>query len=244
MAERVHGTVLITGASRGLGAALAHAFSAAGAPVGICARGGPALDRVAEEVRRHGGRCFARAVDVADPDAVEGWVDEATADLGPPQVLVNNASLLGPRVPLAEYGVDEWRQVLEVNLTGTFVVTRAVLPRMVRQGSGSIINVSSGAAAPPRERWGAYAVSKQAVEGLTFNWAREMQGSGVRLNVVDPGAMRTGMRAAAYPDEDPATVKTPGELVSLFLWLAGEASAGVTGRRFQADEWIAARSGG
>lgn len=234
-------TVLITGASRGLGAALAEAFAHAGARVALCARRAEALRAVAARLRAAGAVCLARAVDVRREAEIARWVQEAERTLGPPAVLVNNASVLGRRVPLAEHSPEEWRQTLEINLTGAFLAARAVLPAMLRRGDGAIINVSSGAAVLPRVRWGAYSVAKYALEGLSWNLAAELEGTGVRVNVVDPGAMRTSMRAAAYPQEDPASVKPPEAATGVFLWLASDAARGVTGRRFRADEWTRPR---
>jgi NAD(P)-dependent dehydrogenase (short-subunit alcohol dehydrogenase family) len=230
-------TVMITGASRGLGAALARAFGEAGAAVAVCGREAAALERVAAEVRAGGGRCTARVVDVRDAAALDGWVAAVEAEWGSPSVLINNASILGPRVPLAEHPADAWREVMDVNLTGAFFAARAVLPSMTARGEGSIVNVSSGAAVPPRRAWGAYAVSKAALEAFSRNLAAELEGTGVRVNVVDPGAMRTGMRATAYPDEDPDTLDPPASVAGVFLWLAGDASRGVSGERFRAAEW-------
>ncbi len=230
--------ILITGASRGLGRALALAYLERGANVAICARSRSELERI-EAAATNTGECLASEVDVTDRDQVEHWVEAATSRWGAPTALINNASLLGPRVPLREFPLAEWRQVLEVNLTGTFLATNAVLPAMLPAGEGSIINVSSGAAIPPRRDWGAYAISKNAVDALTRNLAAELEGSGVRINSVDPGAMRTSMRAAAYPDEDPTTLKEPAAIFPLFEWLTGTESKGISGERFQADEWLA-----
>jgi NAD(P)-dependent dehydrogenase (short-subunit alcohol dehydrogenase family) len=242
MADLDGRVVAITGASRGLGAALAMAFARAGARVAGCARHVEGLAPVRREVEAAGGRCHFQAVDVSDPEDVDGWLDAVEATLGPPSVVVNNASILGPREPLADFPLDVWRTVIEINLTGTLVVTQRVLRSMRGQGSGSIINVSSGAALPPRTGWGAYAVSKDALEGLSLNLAREMSGTGIRINIVDPGAMRTDMRAAAYPEEDPGTVKEPGSIAPLFLWLASDAAREVSGERFQADAWLREQS--
>lgn len=235
-------TILITGASRGLGAALAVAFGRAGARVAICARDGQALDAVAEAVVETGAACYTRALDVRDEGKVEAWVRGAEQALGTPAVLVNNASALGPRVAIAEHDVAAWRETLDVNLTGAFLTSHSVLPFMLHRGDGVILNVSSGAAAPPRVEWGAYAVSKHALEGLSLNLAAELAGTGVRVNIVDPGAMRTEMRAAAYPAEDPAGVKLAAEVTGVFLWLAGDEAREVTGQRFRADEWAERRS--
>ncbi|HET7275539.1 MAG TPA: SDR family NAD(P)-dependent oxidoreductase [Longimicrobiaceae bacterium] len=230
-------TVMITGASRGLGEALARQFARAGARVSICARNGDRLEEIADSVRRDGGVCLTAALDVTDETAVGEWAQSTERTLGCPDVLINNASLLGPRVPLSTYPLDRWREVIDVNLTGALIVSAAVIPLMRSARGGSIINVSSGAAHGEREEWGAYAVSKAALERLSFNLATELDGSGVRVNVVDPGAMRTEMRAAAYPKEDPLTLKTPLETTGVFLWLAGDAAIAITGRRFSADEF-------
>jgi NAD(P)-dependent dehydrogenase (short-subunit alcohol dehydrogenase family) len=150
-------------------------------------------------------------------------------------VLVNNAGVLGPRVPIEEYPEDEWRRVIDANLTGPFLVTKAAIPHMPE--GGSIINVVSGVSVEGRAGWGAYSVSKFGVEGLTQILAAELEERGIRANAVDPGGMRTGMRAAAYPEEDPLTRITPEENTDIFLYLASDESRGVTGQRFKAQEF-------
>jgi NAD(P)-dependent dehydrogenase (short-subunit alcohol dehydrogenase family) len=231
--------VLITGASAGLGRALALAFAGAGARIGICARGADTLAETARTVRDRGADCVSSAADVRSEDGLRAWVQRVEDRLGPPAVLINNASLLGPKEPLARHSTADWDAVIDVNLNGAFRATRLVLPGMLERGDGSILNVGSGAAKLPRTGWGAYSVAKHALEGLSMNLAAELSGTGVRVNVVDPGAIRTTMRAAAYPHEDPATVKPPDSVAPLFLWLAADAGRRVTGERFQADEWLA-----
>jgi len=232
---------LVTGASRGLGRAIAEAYARAGARVIMCARGAAALEEAAAVVRqaaREGGSAVeARVVDVRDEDGVASLVREITERWGPISVLVNNASLLGPRVPLRDYPVDVWRDVIDVNLTGPLILIRAVLPGMRAAGRGSIINVSSGTGNTARAEWGAYAVSKWALEALTNNLALEERDAGIRVNTVDPGGMRTAMRRAAYPEEDPASVPPPEAVTGVFLWLASDESRGVTGQRFRARDW-------
>jgi NAD(P)-dependent dehydrogenase (short-subunit alcohol dehydrogenase family) len=230
---------MITGGSEGLGLALALGFAEEGASVSICARSRDPLETARRSVAALGRPCVAEALDVTDQAAVTRWQRRTAEEIGHPDVLINNASLLGLRVPLREYPLDSWRRTIDVNLTGTLIAMQAVLPGMAANGGGSIINVSSGAAVPPRIRWGAYAVSKAALEGLSINLAAELQETGVRVNLVDPGAMRTAMRADAYPDEDPRLLKEPSALLPLFLWLAGPRSQGVSGQRIVADEWRA-----
>jgi NAD(P)-dependent dehydrogenase (short-subunit alcohol dehydrogenase family) len=229
--------VLVTGASRGLGRALAEAFAGAGARLVLCARGEADLRGVAEQLAARGAEVEWAVADVADAAAVNDLVARAAERFGPVTVLVNNASVLGPRVPLREYPLDEWRRVLEANLTGTLIPILAVLPGMRQAGGGSIINVSSGVGHVARARWGAYGVSKWGVEALTRNLALEEATAGVRANIVDPGRLRTEMRRAAYPDEDPLKPAPPESAVAVFLWLASSASRGVTGERFEAQDW-------
>ena len=228
--------VMVTGASQGLGRALTLAFAREGANLVINSRNADSLDPVAEEVEAAGAaEVLAVPGDVSRTTHVEILVDAAVERFGRIDVLVNNAGLLGPRVPIAEYPEDEWRKVLEANLTGPFLLAKAVVPHMPE--GGSIVNVTSGVSIEGRPRWGAYSVSKFGVEGLTQILAAELEERGIRVNSVDPGGMRTEMRAAAYPDEDPMTKITPEENTDVFLYLASDDSRGVTGARFKAQEF-------
>lgn len=229
--------VLVTGASRGLGRALALEYGRLGARVALCARGAAELGDVAGAVRQAGGRALVVPADVSQPDAGERVVSAVQREWGAVRVLVNNASILGERMPLREHPTALWRAVMDVNLNGAVALSAAVLGGMRSAGDGSIVNVSSGVGNEPRAGWGAYAVSKWALEAFSYNLALEEQPAGVRVNIVDPGRMRTGMRRAAYPDEDPATLPEPTQVTPVFVWLASDASVGVTGRRFEARSW-------
>jgi NAD(P)-dependent dehydrogenase (short-subunit alcohol dehydrogenase family) len=226
---------LITGASQGLGKALALAFAKEGAKVVVNARSEESIRPVAEEIEGTGAEVLAVAADVSKSADVERMIDETVGRFGRIDVLVNNAGLLGPRVRIVEYPEDEWRRVIDANLTGTFLVSKAAIPH-VPEG-GSIINVVSGVSVEGRAEWGAYSVSKFGVEGLTQILAAELAERSVRVNAVDPGGMRTDMRAAAYPEEDPATRITPEENTAVFLYLASDESKDVTGERFKAQEF-------
>src|SRR5215208_2610543 len=226
---------LITGASQGLGRALALAFAREGARVAINARSEESIGPVAEEVEDAGAEVLAVAADVSKGEDVERLVGKATQRFGKIDVLVNNAGLLGPRVAIEEYPEDEWRRVIDANLTGPFLITKAAIPRMLE--GASIVNVVSGVSVEGRAGWGAYSVSKFGVEGLTQILAAELEERGIRANAVDPGGMRTEMRAAAYPEEDPMTRITPEENTDVFLYLASDESKGVTGQRFKAQEF-------
>ncbi len=227
--------VLITGASQGLGRALAFACAKEGASLVVNSRKEEALRPVVEEIEGSEAEVLAVAADVSkNADAVR-LADAAMEHFGRIDVLVNNAGLLGPRVAIEEYPEDEWRRVIDANLTGPFLVSKAAIPHI--PDGGSIINVVSGVSVEGRAEWGAYSVSKFGVEGLNQILAAELEERGVRVNAVDPGGMRTDMRASAYPEEDPMTRITPEENTAVFLYLASEKSEGVTGQRFKAQEF-------
>ena len=226
---------LITGASQGLGKALALAYAEAGARVVVNSRSEETIRPVAEEAESLGVEALAVAADVSQSADVERLVGAATQRFGHVDVLVNNAGVLGPRVAIERYPEDEWRRVLDANLTGPFLVSKAVIPHMPE--GASIINVVSGVSVEGRAEWGAYSVSKFGLEGLTQILAAELKERGIRANAVDPGGMRTEMRAAAYPEEDPMTRITPEENTDVFLYLASDESRGVSGERFKAQEF-------
>ena len=229
--------IMITGASRGLGRALTLAYAEEGANLVITSRSAESLEPVAEETKGMEVEVLAIPADISRSTHIERLVDAAVERFGRIEVLINNAGLLGPRVPIVEYPEDEWRKVLEANLTGPFLLTKAAIPYMPK--GGSIINITSGVSIEGRPRWGAYSVSKFGLEGLTQVLAAELEEHRIRVNSVDPGSMRTEMRAAAYPDEDPTTLTTPEENTHVFLYLASDESRNVTGERFKAKEFTA-----
>lgn len=229
---------LITGASQGIGHAVAAAFAREGAALILCARRPEPLERVAAALRGRGVEVLAIPADVGRAADITALAEAVRRRFGRLHVLVNNASVLGPMVPLAEYPPDAWDTVLAVNLTGPFLLTRACLPLLRAAGGGSVINVSSGVGRAGRKGWGAYAVSKFGLEGLTQILADELREEGIRVNAVNPGGTRTAMRAAAVPGEDPATLPTPEDITPVFLYLASEASREVTGKSLDARDWI------
>jgi NAD(P)-dependent dehydrogenase (short-subunit alcohol dehydrogenase family) len=230
---------LVTGASQGLGRALALAYAREGATIVLNSRSYESIRDVVEEIHDLGTEVLGIGADVTSSSDVQDLVDVAVEHYGGIDVLVNNAGLLGPRVAIEEYPEDEWRSVLDANLTGPFLVSKAAIPHM--RESASIVNVTSGVSVEGRAEWGAYSVSKFGLEGLTQILAAELKDRGIRVNSVDPGGMRTDMRAAAYPDEDPTTRITPEENTAVFLYLASDESIDVTGERFKAQEFQTAR---
>ncbi|WP_047864050.1 SDR family NAD(P)-dependent oxidoreductase [Rubrobacter aplysinae] len=227
---------LVTGASQGLGRALALAYAREGAKLVVNARSEESIRPVVEEVEGLGAEVLAVPADVAESESVDRLVSQAADRFGGIDVLVNNAGLLGPRVKIEEFPEDEWRKVLDANLTGVFLVSKAATPHL--NAGASIINLVSGVSVEGRPEWGAYSVSKFGVEGLTQILAAELKDRGVRANAVDPGGMNTDMRAAAYSREDAESRITPEENVDVFLYLASDESQGVTGERFKAQEFV------
>jgi NAD(P)-dependent dehydrogenase (short-subunit alcohol dehydrogenase family) len=229
---------LVTGGSRGIGKAVAAAYAAEGADVVVVARDRHRLEAAAAEIRKEGCRVVAFLADVAERGKAQALGGLIRREFGRLDVLVNNASSLGPRVPILEYPEEEWERVIAVNLHGPFFVIKACLPVMMATGGGSIINVSSGVGRVGKPRWGAYAVSKFGVEGLTQVLAAELQPFGIRVNAVNPGGTRTAMRATAYPEEDPLTLPTPEEITPVFVYLASDESRGVTGQSLEARDFL------
>ena len=227
--------VLVTGASQGLGKALAFAYASEGAKLVINARSEEKLHPVAEEAQRLGAEVLAVPADVADSESVDRLVSQAADRFGRIDVLVNNAGLLGPRVKIEEFPEDEWRRVMDANLTGLFLVSKAAVPHLAP--GASVINLVSGVSIEGRPEWGAYSVSKFGVEGLTQIMSAELEDRGVRVNAVDPGGMNTEMRADAYSKEDARSRVAPEDNVDVFLYLASDESKDVTGRRFKAQEF-------
>jgi NAD(P)-dependent dehydrogenase (short-subunit alcohol dehydrogenase family) len=158
-------------------------------------------------------------------------------------VLVNNASWLGPTpMPyLIDTPIEDFEKVMRTNTLGPFMLTRALVGQMISRGSGSIINVSSDAGVTGYATWGAYGVSKAALDQLTRTWAEELQGTGVRVNSVDPGDMNTEMKRASDPEGDASEWVDPTTVTPVFVYLASDESAQVSGQRFLAQEFEAER---
>ena len=230
---------LITGGSRGIGRAIAATYARAGARVLICGRDEKSLRDAIDDLRTLGS-VDGTIGDVGDAADSQRIAQHALRHCGRVDVLVNNASILGSRESIDNYPIDSWHEVLRINLTGIFLVTRAILPCMKKQGAGSIINVSSGVGRRGKAHWGAYAVSKAGLEAFTQVLAEEVKELGIRVNSVNPAATRTAMRALAYPQEDPGTLPTPEEIMPVFLYLASDASESVTGQSLEAREWAQA----
>ncbi|KLT18952.1 3-oxoacyl-ACP reductase [Neobacillus vireti] len=228
--------VMITGASKGLGRALTLAFAKEGAKLAICARTKESLQRVKKEAEDFGAEVLAVTADIANSRDVERFIAMAEEEYDHIDVLINNASMLGPSpMPLLlDYPEEDFAEVLRVNAVSPFLVTRRVIPGMLERNLGSIINVTSEAGHTGFAGWGAYGISKFAVEGLTQTWADELSETNVRVNMVDPGEMDTDMHQLAVPDCDYPLAK-PEDVVEIFLYLASDRAAKINGQRFAAQ---------
>lgn len=210
-------TVVITGGSKGLGRAMVEHWLREGWNVATCARDISSLRELEAEYTAK--LCIAE-LDVASTEAVAEFCRDVMARWTDLSALVNNASILGPRVELAEYFPEEFDDVMRVNSLGTFNFIHELVPHLTARRSGVILNISSGAGVTGKARWGAYAASKFALEGLTQVLRDEVQDHGIRVHSIDPGAMRTQMRAAAYPEEDPMTLPTPQQIARVIFDIA------------------------
>jgi len=219
---------LVTGGSRGLGRALGLALARAGARVVLVARHADELDAVVAAIRAAGGEAHAIVADVADKDTTPAIAGQAAAAVGAIDVLVNNASTLGP-VPLRlllDTDCEDLERALAVNLVGPFRLTKAIAGPMVLRGRGTIVNITSDAATEAYARWGAYGASKAALEQLARIWAAELGDTGVRVLTVDPGEMDTRMHADAIPDADRAQLGDPARVAARILALVRAPVAG------------------
>ena len=232
---------LVTGASRGLGKALALEFGRQGAKLVINSRSASANELAETEhaLRDLGAQVLSVVADVSLRADVERLAGEALSHFGHLDVLVNNASALGPTpMPyLIDTPIADFEQVVRTNMTGPFMLTRALVGQMIARKSGSIINVSSDAGVVGYASWGAYGVSKSALDHLTRIWATELNGTGVRVNSVDPGDMNTSMKRASDPEGDASGWADPQTVTPVFVYLASDESAEITGQRFLAQEF-------
>jgi NAD(P)-dependent dehydrogenase (short-subunit alcohol dehydrogenase family) len=242
---------VVTGASRGLGRAIADLLADSGAALAICARGEHDLQKAAGDLRRkHDATVFEAALDVRDTAAVEDFARASEREIGVPSALVNNAAVLGPVGRIDEIDLEEWRRALDVNLFGVASVCAAFVPRMAGAGGGSILNVAGGGIGGPGvpDRVSAYTTAKAGVVMLTETLARELAPSSVRVNAIAPGALPTGFLqsvldagpeasdadlyktaatvidgAAEFPDLDE-------RLTALVLYLVSDEAAWLTGK--------------
>jgi len=232
--------VMVTGAGSGIGRAVALALATAGAQVILLGRTVRKLEAVHAEIEKLGAPeasivplDLERAL-AADYEAVAAAIEQRYGRL---DGLLHNAALLGALTPIEQYDVPLFMRVMHVNVTAEFVLTRQLLPLLRASKDAAVLFTSSGVGNRGRAYWGAYSISKFAVEGMAQVLAHELEGtSQVRVNIIDPGKVRTTMRRAAYPSEDIETLPTPESITAPYLALLGPASRGVTGQRYRVQQ--------
>lgn len=231
--------ILVTGASQGIGRAVALACAASGAHLLLLGRDIRRLEQVAGEAAAHGHfepLIVPLNLEGASLDDYRHVADLIRTQLGQLDGLVLNAAMLGELSPIEHYDPVIWARVFQVNVHSPFLLVQACLPLLKIGGDSSIIFTSSGVGRRGRAYWGAYAASKFALEGLMETLADELApAAGVRVNSLNPGRTRTRMRAMAYPAEDPGTLPPPEAITPLYVYLLAAASAGVHGQRLDAQ---------
>jgi NAD(P)-dependent dehydrogenase (short-subunit alcohol dehydrogenase family) len=226
--------LLITGAANGIGRALAIRAAGHGATVVLLDKHVRGLEKVYDEIENNGGpqpAIFPLDLEGADPDHYQQLADTLEQTFGALHGVVHNAANVGKLAPVELYDIETWYRVMQANLSAPFLLTRACLPLLRKSGETSIIFSADRVGRQGRAYWGAYGVSKFGLEGLMQILAHETENTtGVRVNSLDPGAVRTGLRRAAYPGEDANQLPMPEDVVNAFLYLLGPESRHLHGR--------------
>ncbi|MEB6223625.1 YciK family oxidoreductase [Pantoea anthophila] len=233
-----HRIILVTGASDGIGQEAALTYARYGAEVILMGRNPEKLERVRTSINQLNKRPAHQVVlDLAEatPERCQRVADQLAQQFPRLDGVLHNAGLLGEIVPLAELDPQIWRQVMDVNLDATFFLTQALLPLLLKSEAGSLVFTTSSVGRTGRAGWGAYAVSKFATEGMMQVLADEYKSQSLRVNCINPGGTRTKMRASAFPQEDANKLKTPADLMPLYLYLMGDDSRRKTGMSFDAQ---------
>lgn len=229
---------LITGASRGIGRAVAKHFAEHGAHVVVTARSQGALEILDDELREFGSQATLVPCDLTDFDMIDKIGAELQNRFQKLDILVGNAGILGKLAPMAEITPQDWQRVLNINLTTNWRLIRALTPLLQASDAGRAIFVSSSVGHQARAGWSSYAVSKAALEMTAGIYAEECKTSNVLVNMINPGGTRTAMRADAMPKENPEDVKSPETINHLFLELASPAYT-KTGQMIEAEQELA-----
>ncbi|EMH4161295.1 YciK family oxidoreductase [Pluralibacter gergoviae] len=229
--------ILVTGASDGIGREAALTYARHGARVILLGRSEDRLREVAQQIELESGhvtRWFTLDLLTCTPSQCRELAQKIAIHAPHLDGVLHNAGLLGDVVPMEQQDPEIWQSVMQVNVNGTFMLTQALLPLLLNAESGSLVFTSSSVGRQGRANWGAYSVSKFATEGMMQVLADEYQNR-LRVNCINPGGTRTGMRASAFPTEDPQKLKTPAEIMPLYLWLMGDDSRRKTGMTFDAQ---------
>ncbi|HCM1923182.1 TPA: YciK family oxidoreductase [Salmonella enterica subsp. salamae serovar 16:m,t:e,n,x] len=230
--------ILVTGASDGIGREAALTYARYGATVILLGRNEEKLRRVAQHIadEQHVQPQWF-TLDLLTCTAEECRQVAARIAAHYPRLdgVLHNAGLLGEICPMSEQDPQIWQDVMQVNVNATFMLTQALLPLLLKSDAGSLVFTSSSVGRQGRANWGAYTTSKFATEGMMQVLADEYQNRSLRVNCINPGGTRTSMRASAFPTEDPQKLKTPADIMPLYLWLMGDDSRRKTGMTFDAQ---------
>ena len=220
--------ILVTGAGDGIGKTAAKTYANFGATILLLGRTVSKLEQIYDEIIEQ---------DLAEPgiisadmgtlgmNTLEEIAKVITSRYGRLDGLLHNAAILGERIPIEQYDLADWDNVMNINFNGVVLLTRFLLPCLQQSDAASLVFTSSTVGKTPRAYWGPYSVSKHAVEGFALLLADELENtSNIRVNILNPGATRTSMRASAYPNEDPLTLKTPEDLMPLYVYVMSEDS--------------------
>lgn len=231
--------ILITGSGDGIGRTAAVNYALHGATVVLHGRSLAKLEVIYDDIEALGApqpAILPLQLSSASPQDYELLFNTLDEQFGRLDGILHNAGLLGERLPLAQYPVAVWDEVMSVNLRAPFVLTQALLPLLLRSDSASVIFTTSAVGREARAQWGAYSVSKFGVEAMSQIFAAEFaEQSNIRFNCINPGGTRTAMRAQAYPQEDPKTLPTPEHIMTAYLYLMGGDSHGVSGHSIDAQ---------
>ncbi|ALV92131.1 MULTISPECIES: YciK family oxidoreductase [Pantoea] len=230
--------ILVTGASDGIGREAALTYARYGARVILLGRNAETLQQTElaiNQLNKQQASSLLLDLSVATPESCHQLAQQV-ADLVPRlDGVLHNAGILGEIIPLAELNPAVWREVMQINLDATFYLTQALLPLLLKSDAGSLVFTTSSVGRTGRSGWGAYAVSKFATEGMMQVLADEYKNRHLRVNCINPGGTRTKMRASAFPDENANLLKTPADLMPLYLYLMGDDSRRKTGISFDAQ---------
>ncbi len=237
MSERLADRVaLITGASRGIGAAIARRFAAEGAHVILVARSVEELEKVDDDIQSAGGSATLVPMDLMEWSTIDGLAAPIAERWGKLDVLVGNAAILGRLSPMGHFPPDMWEQVFKLNVHANWRLIRALDPLLRASPAGRAMFVTSGITRNPQPYWGAYSASKAALEAMALTYAAEVAKTNLRVNLINPGPTRTAMRALAFPGEDPESLPAPEQLTEAFVAVA-EAGFDGHGLWVSADQW-------
>lgn len=231
--------ILITGAGGGIGSAAAKSFAAHGATVILLGRVTRKLEEVYDAVEQAGHpqpAIYPMDLEGAAPKHYQDLADTIEKEFGRLDGLLHNAAMLGTLTPLGQYGIEGWNKIMQINLNAPWLMTRACLDLLRRSEDASVVFTSAEVGRRGRAYWGAYGIANAAIENMMQIWSDELEANTtVRMNSLDPGAVRTGMRNRAYPGEDPSSLPWPESIMATYLYLMGPDSKGITGQQFNAQ---------